>query len=317
MRETNSSTDSLKYCPKFSGAWLAPRFWGVWILLGLLWLLKWLPWWTRSLLTYPFALLVYLLSGKRKKIARTNLKLCFPALTDKQLNTIIRQHFYAKVRTVMDYGVLWWGSQKRVNRLVYIENAEYYQQALDAGKSVIVLTCHTFAVEYGGIRLSVDYPATSVAKQLKNPLLDYYLQHGRQRAGAVIYDRTAGLKPVIKAVRKGRYLYYIPDEDHGGTNSEFADFFGVSASTLTTLGRMAKSCNAVVVPGICYYQPWTGRYVMHLLPLSSAFSGYDKLQSAQEMNKLFEQLVLLAVPQYMWGMKLFNRRPSGQTNLYS
>jgi len=283
--------------------------------LGLLWILKWFPWRIRSLVAWPFAVLVYTLSGKRRRIARINLELCFPEMSAQQRSKIIRQHFYAKVRTVLDYGVLWWGSNQRVTSLVQIENNEYYQQAFDSGKSVIVLTCHSFAVEFGGIRLSIDYPATSVAKQLKNPLLDYYLQHGRQRAGAIIYDRSAGLKPVIKSVRQGCYLYYIPDEDHGGNNSDFANFFGVSASTLTTLARLAKLCDAVVVPGICYYQAAKGNYAMHLLAPHN-FSEYTKQQSAQEMNKIFEQLVSLALPQYMWGMKLFNRRPPGDTNPY-
>ncbi|VAW79851.1 hypothetical protein MNBD_GAMMA12-3135 [hydrothermal vent metagenome] len=315
-QEKKVIADHLEYSPQFKKSWFAFGYWGIWILIGLLWLLKWVPWWVRSMVAWPFAWLVYAVSAKRRKIARINLQLCFPSMSSKKVTKIVRQHFYLKVRTVIDYGVLWWASAQRMNRLVRIKNPEYYQRALATGKSVIVLTCHSFAVEYGGIRLSADYQASSVAKQLKNPLLDYFLQHGRKRAGAIIYDRSAGLKPVIKSVRRGCYLYYIPDEDHGGNHSDFADFFNVSASTLTTLGRLAKLCNAVVVPGICYYRVGKGDYVMHLLPMNDKFSEYNKLQSAEEMNKIFEQLVSLSVPQYMWGMKLFNRRPAAEKNPY-
>ena len=306
----------MEYRPEFQKAWLSPQYWGLWFLLGLLWLLKWMPWWIRSAASWPFVILVYMFSGKRRRIARINLVHCFPDKSKSEREKILRQYFYFKVRVVFDYGVLWWGSDQRVRRLISIKNEEHYQQAQTTGKSIIVLTCHTAAVEYGGVRLSMDYPATSVAKILRNPLLDYYLQYGRKRAGAIIFDRGAGLKPVMKMVRQDHYLYYIPDEDHGGSNSVFAKLFDVQTSTLNSLGRLAKLCDAVVVPGVCYYESGKGKYVMHLMPVDENFSDLDKQQSAEQMNKIFEKMIPLALPQYMWGMKMFNRRPDSEKNFY-
>ena len=46
---------------------------------------------------------------------------------------------------------------------------------------------------------------------------------------------------VIRALRDGYRLYYLPDQDFGRRDSVFVPFFGVDAATITGLSRMAAS----------------------------------------------------------------------------
>ena len=49
-----------------------------------------------------------------------------------------------------------------------------------------------------------------------------------------------GIKPVIKAIRKGLPFYYLPDQDFGASDAVFVPFFGVSAATVTGLSRLSR-----------------------------------------------------------------------------
>ncbi|TNY02908.1 lipid A biosynthesis acyltransferase, partial [Escherichia coli] len=63
-------------------------------------------------------------------------------------------------------------------------------------------------------------------------------------------SRQQGTRAVIRALRDGYRLYYLPDQDFGRRDSVFVPFFGVDAATITGLSRMAAVADAAVLP--CY-----------------------------------------------------------------
>ncbi len=304
------------YNPVFDKQLLAPRYWPVWAGIGLLWLLRWVPWPVRSALAWPLGLLACWTDGKRRTITRINLQKCFPGLSSRQLRRLVRQHFYYKIRIALDLGILCWGSERRLRRLVRMRGEEHIKSHLEAGTAVIWLTCHMLALEYGALRISLDYSGVGLVKAAKNPLADWLLQRMRTRFNAILYTREHGLRPVIKAVRRGIMFYYLPDEDLGGPDSLFVPFFAATASTLSTLGGLARLCRARVTPSVAYYEPGTGRYVMQFFPALQDFPTADRREDAARMNQELEKLISIQLPQYMWSMKLFKHQPAGETPPY-
>ena len=71
----------------------------------------------------------------------------------------------------------------------------------------------------------------------------------RPRKGVVVALRTEGasrqcwMSSRVSAVRSGRPLYYLPDQDAGRRHSVFAPFFGIPAATFTALARLALDGN--------------------------------------------------------------------------
>jgi len=299
------------YQPVFNKQLLAPRYWPVWAGLLLLWLLRWVPWPVRSALAWPLGLLAYWTDGKRRRIARTNLKRCFPDITPQRLRRTLRQHFYYKIRMALDLGILCWGSERRLRRLVCMRGEAHIRRHLEAGTAVIWLTCHMLALEHGALRISLDYSGVGLVKAAKNPLADWVLQRMRTRFNAILYTREHGLRPVIKAVRQRIMFYYLPDEDLGGPDSVFVPFFAATASTLSTLGRLSRLCKARVTPSVAYYEPGSGKYVMHFFPALEDFPTGDSRRDARRMNQELEKLIAMQLPQYMWSMKLFKHQPGG------
>lgn len=304
------------HIPQFRSAFLAPRYWPTWLALGLLRVLAWLPWQVRAALAHLIARVAMAGARKRRAIARVNLDLCFPNLDEAARERLLRRHFYLRLRSALDYGLLWWGSSRRIGRLVRVQGEEHLRIPYQAGRAVILLTCHSLMLDFGATVLVRNYQGIGVVKPARNGLVDWIMQRGRQRFLSTLYPRGRGLRSVIAGLRAGAFLYYLPDEDQGDRNTTFAPFFGVPAATLTALSRLARVTDAVVVPAYTRYVEGTGRYEQILLPALSDFPSDDLQQDAARMNRVIEQLIALAPEQYMWTMRRFRTRPDGGPNPY-
>jgi lauroyl-KDO2-lipid IV(A) myristoyltransferase len=307
---------SKPYQAEFKASFLHPRFWVNWLGVVFIWSLAWWPGWFRHILSIPMGYLSYRFSPKRRRIMRTNLALCFPELTEREIGEVVRKHFQVKMRCGLDYSMLWWGSAKRIARQTRIEGEEHYLEHYEQGTPVIFLTCHSLALDFGAAALTTRYPGVGLVKTQRNPLANWLVQRGRKRFDAILYTREDGIRPVVRAIQAGRFFYYLPDEDLGGVESVFAPFFAMQRSTLTTLGRLAKVSKAVVIPLFTYFDTETGGYVVKMKPALMDFPMSTREEDAVRMNQEIEALIVEEISQYMWELKMFNRRPGGKTMSY-
>jgi len=82
------------------------------------WLLHFLPLPLLALVGQGLGMLFYALGRERRKVARTNLRLCFPELGDAARERLLRQHFRAFGRSIVERGISWWSRGERIRRLV-------------------------------------------------------------------------------------------------------------------------------------------------------------------------------------------------------
>ncbi len=311
-----SATLKSPYPPPFPARFLAPRFWGTWVGIALLWLLTQLPRSLRTALGDRAGDLILRRNRKRRDIVFTNLEWCYPELSDTERLAIARRYFRNMARCLLDYGILWFGSRARLKRTVTLEGEEHLRPHLEANRPLILLTCHHVALDFAGIAYNLHHPVVSIFKQGRNPLIDWFIARGRARLGAVIYERDDNMRPIVKATRAGYALYYLPDEDLGPERSVFAPFFGVQTATIPALGRLAKLCRATVLPYMAYYDPASGAYTARLFPALEAYPTGDEVQDAARMNEALEAMIRLAPDQYMWSLRLFQTRPAGEPHPY-
>lgn len=304
------------YPPPFSRAFLAPRFWGVWLGLGLLWLFTLLPARWRRALGRGAGALIYRRNAKRRGFALMNLEWCFPQMPAEQREAIARDYFRYMAQGMLDYGMLWWAGERELDRQVVLAGEEHLLPHLEAGTPVILLTGHHVALDVAGIAFNRKYPVVSIFKKVRNPLIGWFIARGRNRFGGVIHERADNMRPIVKATREGYALYYLPDEDLGPERSVFAPFFGVPTATIPALGRLAKMCRAVVLPFMAYYDAEHDRYVARLFPALENFPTGDEVEDATRMNQAIEQLVQAGPAQYMWSMRMFQTRPGGAPRPY-
>jgi KDO2-lipid IV(A) lauroyltransferase len=283
--------------------------------LAVIWLLHFLPLGVLAPIGRGLGFLLYFLAPERRKVALTNIHLCFPHQTDAQRRRLARRHFQWLGRSLIEHGLLWWSSRARLQRLIRIEGLEHWQAV--AGRPVIWFAPHFVGLDMGGTRIISEWRGVSVYSHQKNPVFDRVLLRGRTRFVApVLFSRQDGIRPVIKALRRGLPFYYLPDMDFGSRNSIMVPFFGVPAATVTGLSRIAQLAGAVVVPAVTRQLPGAGGYVLRFYPAWQDFPSADIESDTRRMNAFIEERVLEMPEQYYWVHKRFKTRPAGEPGYY-
>jgi len=301
--------------PAASANLFHPSLLGVWLGVGFIWLLHWLPLPLQAALGNALGWLMAMKPGRRRRIVATNLALCFPEASVATRRRWLRRSYQASMRAVLEHGVLWWSSEARLRRLIKIDNPE---AALGDGvRPVIWLAPHFVGLDTGGVRLAMGHAAASMYAPAKDPVTDMMMLHGRSRFRAPrLIAKHEGIKPVLKALKDHLPFYYLPDQDQGPRNAVFVPFFGTPAATLSTLPRLAKLADAQIVPVITRQLPWGRGYAVRFYPPWDDYPGDDVEADVARMNAFIEDRIREMPAQYLWLHRRFKTRPAGEPSLY-
>jgi KDO2-lipid IV(A) lauroyltransferase len=278
-----------------------------------LWLIHFLPLKWIGAIGAALGSVIYLFG--RGRVTRINLALCFPEMSEAERHELGRKHFRMLGRNAVELGVMVWGTEKQLLRLVHVEGAEHLKAA--AGKRpIIVLAPHFIGLNMAGTRLAYEYPGTaSIYSRQKNPVLDRIFMRARTRFGEPhLVSRQEGLRSVIRVVKSGKPFYFLPDMDFGLRDAIFSPFFGVPAATITTLPRLAKLTGAAVIPVVT--QQVGDGYVVRFYPEWKDYPTGDVEADVRRMNAFIEDRVREMPEQYFWAHKRFKTRPPGEPSPY-
>lgn len=295
---------------------LSPRYWPTWIALAFLWLISWLPLPLTRPLAWGFGTLLYWLHGARRRVVQINIDCCFSELSPRARRKIVKQHFRALGQTPFDSAIAWWAPAWRLRRLARLHGREHFDRALRDKRNVILLAPHFLALDVGGIRVCMDTPIVSVFRHPKNLAIRLVMEHGRTCRGVRLVEYNKPFTALVRAVKAGQPLYYLPDQDPGRRNAVFAPFFGMPTATFSVLGRLAEMTDAVVIPCISVQRPWGLGYDITFFPPLDNFPSGDALADTTRMNAEIEKAARRWPAQYFWVHKRFKTRPEGEVDFY-
>ena len=281
--------------------------------------LSWLSPRTIAAISGPLSSIGWWLAKSRRRVALINLRLCFPQLGEPERETIARQHFRAYMQAALEHGFLWNASGQRIRDYVSLHHEHEWKRFQNGeNKTPVIWLCpHFIGLDAAAIRISADTSGCSIYSEQSNADLDKMMLAGRTRFGdSKIIARTAGVKPIIRAMKFGLPFYYLPDMDFGARDSVFSPFFGVQAATITGVSRLAKLTGAVVVPVIATQRPKGAGYDVRFYPAWEGFPSGNDDADARRVNAFIEDRVREAVPQYLWTHKRFKTRPPNEPSVY-
>lgn len=296
-------------------AFLAPRYWPLWLGFGLLRLLIILPYRWLLLLGGLLGQLMYLTIPRRRRIAATNIRLCFPALSASEQQALVKASFRESGISLFEIGLSWWGSHRQLQRLCRIEGLQHLDAARQQGKGVILLSAHFSCLEIGGRLLARHTPFYVMYKYHRNPLFEAMMKHSREGYYLGAIERSDA-RSLIKTLKADHACWYALDQDFGTINAVFAPFFGIQAATLTATSRFARITGAAVVPFFVRRCEDGSGYQLTLLPALENFPSGDDQADATLTNHLIETEVRKAPAQYLWLHRRFKSRPEGEDNVY-
>ncbi|HET7369648.1 MAG TPA: LpxL/LpxP family Kdo(2)-lipid IV(A) lauroyl/palmitoleoyl acyltransferase [Gammaproteobacteria bacterium] len=294
--------------PAMRAEFLKPRYWLLWIALGLLRLAVLLPYRVQRPLGFALGRLIRLAAGRRRRITRVNLERCFPEMTAEARGRLERRHFESLGLGVIELGMCWWASEERLRRLVRVEGLEHLHAAQAGGRGVILLTAHFTTLEIGGAMLTLFVRLHMMYRPNRNPLLDAVIRAGRERRAERGIPRD-DVRALLRSLKQGIPIWYAPDQGYRGKNSVSVPFFGVPAPTNPATARIARVSGAPVVPFFVERLDGAEGYLIRLLPALDDFPAGDETADAARVNAVLEQGVRQRPAQYLWSHDRFKIVP--------
>jgi Kdo2-lipid IVA lauroyltransferase/acyltransferase len=197
---------------------------------------------------------------------------------------------------------LWFG----VAPSVQWGGSEHIDAALNLKRGIVFLTPHlgcfevtaqAYAQRYG----QAGHPMTVLFRPPRKAWLHELVTSARARPGLHTAPTTlAGVKQMIKALRKGDCVGLLPDQVPPQGQGIWTPVFGRDAYTMTLAVRLAQQTNASVL--IAWGERLTrGRgFKVHVQPLSVDLP-VDVNQAVVTINRAMEQLIRQCPGQYLWG----------------
>lgn len=301
---------------RFHAAFLHPRFWPLWLGLGLLWLVVQLPYGALLALGRLLGAVMYRVS-RRRVVAARNLELCLPERSAAERDRLLRENFASSGIAFFEMAMSWWWPRERLARLAHIEGLEYLQAAQRDGHGVILMALHFTTLEIGAALLGQRHTIDGMYREHKNALFDYVQRRGRERHNL---DSTAiereDVRTMLKVLRQGRAIWYAPDQDYGRKQSLFVPLFGIEAATVTATSKFARLGRALVVPFTQERLADGSGYRLVVHPPLADFPGESEEADCLRINQWVEQAVRACPEQYLWAHRRFKTRPEGAPRLY-
>ncbi|KAB2930015.1 MAG: lysophospholipid acyltransferase family protein [Candidatus Contendobacter sp.] len=253
-----------------------------------------------------------------RRVAARNLALAFPEMTAVARDRLLRDNLMETGKLLLELGPLWLWRGERVLALAQGSAAgeEALAEAARRKRGAILLTPHLGAWEMAGLYYSSRYPLTILYRPSRLGLDELSVRGRGRLGGQVVATDARGVRALLTSLRHGEILGILPDQDPGDEGGVFAPFFGIAASTMTLVSRLALKT------GVPVFLTWAERlprgrgYALHLRALPEVTTAASLDASAAALNRGVEAAVRTLPAQYLWAYKRFKTRPPGAAKLY-
>jgi KDO2-lipid IV(A) lauroyltransferase len=296
--------------------YIAPSTWPIWIGLGLLRIVCWLPHSAAMAIGRALGRLAHAVGAERRAIVRRNIELCFPQLTIDQRNDLARKHFLALGMSMIEMGLGRWASDKHLVSMTTLEGVQHVLDAVNEGTGVILLSAHFTTLEISGRVVTLNLPPyDAVYRKNRKEFMTELLRTGRERFVANTIEKR-DIKKMVRSLRDGRIVWYAPDQSYNRKGSEVINFFGVPSMHTTATSTLARLGNAAVVP-FFPRRLENGQYHVTFLPRFEDFPSDDPVADTEHYVKILEERIRLCPEQYFWVHRKFKNLPEGYPDYYA
>jgi len=306
MAKTSRATKATRSAHRgFCWRFLVPYYWPIWILVGLLWLLGKLPYASRFRLGAWLGRKMYRLAGSRRRLALANLTIAFPNLSPDARADMALRHFESFGIAIMETTFVWWGRHRRESdpkrnerqHVRYI-GLEHLHAAQAKGKGVLVLAPHFTHLDVTTLFISLVTDLYPVYRPNDNPVLEYVMTSGRTVGTEPNHIHYQDTRAIVKALKQGKSLGYLPDQRYRGKGHLKVPFFGRDAKSHSATSKLAKMTGCAVVP--TFTRRVGTEYEVYFYPALDGFPSGDDFADTARLHALYEAEINQNPSQYLW-----------------
>lgn len=257
------------------------------------------------------------LMGRRWRVARVNLALCFAAESAVDRARRLREHQRALAIALLELLRAWFAPPSTLAGLADVEGLQHLRDAAAKGQGVLLLTGHLMHTELATrfVAEALGAPVGGVVRRYhRHPCLERLLDAARtRRLGPTVGKFDA--RGMARHLRQGGRLVYSADQDFREGHA-FVPFFGVPAATFAGTPQLVRAGRAVV-RFLSMARGADGRYRVRIADPGLDARLDDPEGFAAHYMAVLEAAVQEAPDQYLWVHRRFKTRPPGEASPYA
>ncbi|MDO4988696.1 MAG: hypothetical protein Q4E17_06720 [Synergistes sp.] len=265
------------------------------------------PGWRADILAKPCIALIKAL-GIRKDVAVSNIARCLPDTSEEERRKILSESYDNMIWTAVEM-MCWQKDPSLIDTMTKkIVGREYFDNALAAGRGVIIVSPHIGSWEHGAAWFGRHSKFHGIVRHSDSPFQRALIEKMRVTSGLMTMSKDAPMKRVITALKKNEAIGILSDQ-HGGGEGIPAPFFGTMTSTSAGPAVFSLLSGAPILP---VYSRHIEPFAMELKifpPLAMPPKDMPHKEAiaalTADVNRLYETMIRETPGQWLWQHRRF------------
>ena len=186
---------------------------------------------------------------------------------------------------------------------IVCEDKKYLEEAYRLKRGAVLMSGHFGNWELMGTYIRhLGYPVDLLVKRQSNRRLDEFINSFRTAQGVGIIYTDIGMRALVEAVRKGRFVAILADQ-YGGAESEPAKLFGKDILVPTGPAALIQKYNSTLIFGASR-RAKNGRHKL-TIEMINKWDGYSRSQIVQKYTELLENAIRISPEMWLWTHRKF------------
>ena len=247
---------------------------------------------------------------KRYRVrAMNNIAIAFPEWSVQQRRATVRRMFHDLGASTFELGWLANLNADTLKETTEIHGAEHIEEALAAGRGMLIFTGHCGNWEWLAATVSLlGHPLTILQRDRDEPDFNRIILQLHERFGMRTIGRgsTAGALEMFRALRDGGLLAFLIDQNIRAESVK-VPFFGKPALTPIGPAKLAVRAEAPVM--ICFIERSGGKQIVHFEKAIATTRDADPVEITARLTAAIEAHIRRVPEQWVWFHPRWKDRP--------
>jgi len=248
---------------------------------------------------------IYSIDKKHKRIAKVNLDLAFEGKKSEEDKELIIKSCYKNiVYNLADFVRNQGASKEEVLNKVTFKNEHFFQEALKAGKKVILVTAHYGNWELLSLSIAAKFtPLSIVGRDLDSNVMNEILTANREQFNVELLSKSGAMKGMMKALKANRVVGILVDQNTKNEEGILIDFFDKKARHTPSAAVLSRKFDALLVPAFIKTQDNENYEVEFYEPFVTQNSDdkeKDLLECVMKQAEVTQQVIEDKPDEWFW-----------------